>query len=1059
MSGSRPRTLNRVIRLIAPFLFGLVLTGYARGQDFNDDFGKNKVQYDTFDWRYIQSEHFDVYFAPGAERIAEFTAETAEAALKQIEASFNYRLEGRVTVITYRSHNGFEQNNVSFEIPEESVGGFTEFMKNRVVIPFTGNYESFRHVIHHELTHAVNMRMFYGTGFQSILMGATTSNIPLWFTEGLAEYESRGGWDVEADMFMRDATISGYLPPIDFLGGYFAYKGGQSIFYYLDRKYGPEKVGEFIGKVKSTRDVERALKSCVGVDLKEFNREWQNWLRGLYWPTIADLKRPGDFAERMSDHLNWRNFVNNGSAISPDGTQIAMLSDRTGFFDVWLMDVDSDRFTRLLQGERSEGFEQLKWLDARISWSPDGKFITFATKAGKHDAVNILDVTRRKVTRTLRFDMDGVFNPSWSPDGDKIAFVGLKDGESDLYYFDLTRNSLVQVTDDVFSDDDPSWSPDSRSLLFSSDREDSLGVRGYDMSVRMWQQDYHHSHLYSIRLGDSTAQRITSSPFTERTPTFTADGKYVIYVSDETGIPNLYRRDMATGETAAITNCLTGCMQPSYSAHTQRLVFTSLYEGGYDVYLIKNAQELPGLTLRPTNFRQHGSPEPQKAADSAHVASIAGRPMTPSDSVTIQRSVQQPFAHHVFADHGKTDAALTRESGSGDSLTAQGTTRKEGGGFFHKKYKTRFTPDFVYANAAYSSFLGAQGTGQMLLSDVLGDQLIYVTTDLYYDLKNLDNTNFSVQYLYLPHRVNYGVGLFRYVYYLESGNLRDQTVQLDLNASHPFSKYSRAELTVSSYAIDRSRYSDLANDYRAEHRRRAVVPSLSYIHDTVLWGTTGPVNGSRSRFSISGSPAVGKNAPGASYPYAQFYTVKGDLRGYFRLNRDFSLASRITAGFSGGRDPQNFYLGGVSNWINTRYENNRVPDDIDAFYFSSFVTPYRGANYFEKAHTGNRFFLTNQEFRFPLVEQMQLRFPLRMTFYDIRGALFTDIGAAWQDNTFKLTTVDTDGKRRLMDPQAAFGFGMRSWLGFFILRWDLAWSTDGSSVTKPRYFFSLGSEY
>jgi Tol biopolymer transport system component len=1049
------------MRLISVFLFGLVLTGYAHGQDFGDGFGKNKVQYDTFDWRFIQSEHFDVYFAPGAERIAEFCAETAEASLRKVENSFNYRLEGRVTIVTYRSHNGFEQTNVSSEIPEESVGGFTEFMKNRVVIPFTGNYESFRHVIHHELTHAVNMRMFYGTGFQSILTGVATSNVPLWFTEGLAEYESRGGWDVEADMFMRDATISGYLPPIDFLGGYLAYKGGQSVFYYMDRKYGPEKVSEFIGKVKSARDVNRALKSSVGVDMKEFNREWQNWLRSLYWPTIADLKRPGDFAERMTDHREWRNFVNNGSAISPDGTQIALLSDRTGFFDIWLMNIDNGHFTRLLQGERSEGFEQLKWLDARISWSPDGKFITFASKAGKTDAVNILDVKRHKISRTLRFDMDGVFNPTWSPDGNKIAFVGMKAGASDLYYYDLSSNSLAQVTHDVFSDDDPAWSPDSKSLVFSSDREDSLRTCRYDSTVKMWTLDYHHSHLYSMALGDSLAQRLTNTPYSERTPTYTADGKFLIYVSDANGIPNLYRRDLATGESVAVTNCLTGCTQPSYSARTQRMVFTSLQEGGYDVYLIKNAPELPGLTLKPTNFRQHGSPEPQNGQDSTAVAGLGGRTVTGSDSVTIPAGGKQGVAHHVFAERGTQDPERIGGHALGDTaLTSTvNTTRRDGGGFFSKKYKTKFSPDFFYANAAYSSFLGAQGTGQLLLSDVMGNQLLYVTTDLYYDLKNLDNTNFSLQYLYLPHRINYGIGFYRYVYYLDAGNLKDQTIQLNLNASYPISKYSRADLDVNALAIDRSKFDDPANDYLFDHRRRAVVPSLSYIHDTVLWGSTGPVNGSRYRFSLSASPALGSNTPGNSYPYAQFYTVKGDVRDYFRLNKDFSLASRITAGLSGGPNPQSFYLGGVSNWLNTRYENSRVPDDIDAFYFSSFVTPYRGANYFEKAHTGNRFFLVNQELRFPLIEQMQMRYPLPVAFYDIRGAVFTDIGAAWQDDAFKLTAVGANGKRVLKDPQAAFGLGMRANLGMFILHWDLAWSTDGTSVSKPRYFFSLGSEY
>ncbi len=192
----------------------IVLTLLVVSGALAQGFGKNKVQYEDFDWRYIQSEHFDVYYSEGQERIAEFTAETAERALKLIEASWDYSLEGRVKFIIYASHNRFQQTNVSLSIQEESLGGFTEFLKNRVVLPYTGNYEAFRHVIHHELTHAVNLRMFYGTGFQSIIIGVATSDIPLWFSEGVAEYESRGGWDVEADMFMRDATITGYLPPL-----------------------------------------------------------------------------------------------------------------------------------------------------------------------------------------------------------------------------------------------------------------------------------------------------------------------------------------------------------------------------------------------------------------------------------------------------------------------------------------------------------------------------------------------------------------------------------------------------------------------------------------------------------------------------------------------------------------------------------------------------------------------------------------------------------------------------------------------------------------------------
>jgi len=1020
----------------------LALAASAPGQGF----GKNKVQYEKFDWRYIQSEHFDVYFARGAELLAEFTAETAEEALQLIEKSWNYDLDGRITIVTYRSHNNFQQTNVSLEMPEESVGGFTEFLKNRVVIPFTGNYEDYRHVIHHEVTHAVNLRMFYGTGFQSILMGATTSDIPLWFTEGLAEYESRHGWDVEADMFMRDATISGYLPPMDLLGGYFAYKGGQSVFYYLDRTYGREKVGEFVNKVKNTGNVERALRQVVGVDMEEFNRQWQNWLRRIYWPTVADLRPPTEFAERVTDHTEWKNFVNTGATVSPDGTQIAFLSDRSDYFDIWLLELDSGKLTRLLRGERSGDYEQLKWLDARISWSPDAKFIAFASKAGDRDAVNVLDVEKRKVTRRLRFDLDGVFNPVWSPDGAKIAFVGMHSGLSDLYYYDLTGERLVRVTDDVFSDDDPAWSPDGTVLLFASDRQDSLRVRGYDPSLRIWRLNYRQTDLYRIQPGDSLAERLTFTPASERTPTFLTGGKYLVYSSDDNGIFNLYRYDLESRRSEAITNCLTGCLRPSASLNTQRLAFTALYNGGYDVFVLKNVQDAPALELKPTNFRLHGSPEPRP-----ETAAAEGRP---TSSVDIRPDLR-PYANYVFSQGAAPEGGDVRDRAMADTST----TRKPGGGFFSKHYKVKFTPDFVHAAAAYSSFFGAQGTGQILLSDVLGNQLIFINTDLYYDFNHLDNTNFSIQYFYLPRRINYGVGLFRYVYYLDGGNLQDKTVQFELNTAYPFSKYARAEMNVGFYAIDRAEWADWPiENYLPTARRRVLLPELAYIHDTVMWGITGPVNGSRYRFSYAYSPPMGTNGV-VNKPFAEFYTVKGDLRDYIRLGHDYAWASRVTAGFSGGRDPQHFFLGGVSNWINRRFENNRIPGDIDDFYFASFVMPFRGGDYFEKRGTGHRFFLTNQEFRFPAVETLRLRWPLPLTLRDIRGALFTDIGAAWNDQQFKLTQVDTSGTRRLADPQIAYGLGLRAWLGLFVLRWDVAWSTDGVNASKPRYFVSLGSEY
>jgi hypothetical protein len=108
------------------FTFLLILTALA-GSALAQGFGKNKVQYVDFDWRYIQSEHFDVYYSAGQERIAEFTAETAERALSLIEASWDYTLEGRIKFIIYASHNRFQQTNVSLQIQDEALADLRNF--------------------------------------------------------------------------------------------------------------------------------------------------------------------------------------------------------------------------------------------------------------------------------------------------------------------------------------------------------------------------------------------------------------------------------------------------------------------------------------------------------------------------------------------------------------------------------------------------------------------------------------------------------------------------------------------------------------------------------------------------------------------------------------------------------------------------------------------------------------------------------------------------------------------------------------------------------------------
>ena len=242
-------------------------------------FGKNKIQYEKFNWRFIQSKHFDVYFYDGGYDIARFTAEIAESAYVKVKSDFAYELSDRVIIIIYNSHNHFQQTNVTYSYLEEGIGGFTELFKNRVVVPYEGSYEQFRHVIHHELVHAVMNDMLYGGSIQSLVSGSVTQ-VPLWFAEGLAEYCSQR-WNTQLDMVVRDATLTGYLPPIEWLD-YFPYQGGASVFRYIAQKYGTQKIGEIMHKVKGSFSFESAFRSALGIDFKELTEEWQREMKRYF---------------------------------------------------------------------------------------------------------------------------------------------------------------------------------------------------------------------------------------------------------------------------------------------------------------------------------------------------------------------------------------------------------------------------------------------------------------------------------------------------------------------------------------------------------------------------------------------------------------------------------------------------------------------------------------------------------------------------------------------------------------------------------------------------------
>src|SRR3989441_1112384 len=173
--------------------------------------GQNKVQYRRFDWRVLRSDHVDLYFYPEEEELGRVALGYAEESYGVLARRFNHAVRRRIPLIIYASHTDFEQTNILPFVPPEGLLGVTEFLKRRVTLPFTGSYTDFRHTLRHDLVHVFQLSL--ETEVFARYPRLHHATLPLWDTEGLAEFFSAGA-DSRYQLILRDMTISGQLPAL-----------------------------------------------------------------------------------------------------------------------------------------------------------------------------------------------------------------------------------------------------------------------------------------------------------------------------------------------------------------------------------------------------------------------------------------------------------------------------------------------------------------------------------------------------------------------------------------------------------------------------------------------------------------------------------------------------------------------------------------------------------------------------------------------------------------------------------------------------------------------------
>lgn len=539
-------------------------------------FGQNKVQYEISNWKTIQSENFEVYFQEGSEKLANFSIAVLESTYYHYKKILSFKEDKdkrKILVVIYNSSNEFEETNILFERLPEAVSGFTEAFKNRIVLPYNGEISDFRHTLSHELTHYFQNKVWYGTGLDAFNRRLSIQ-VPLWFTEGMAEFLS-SGWTPECEQYIIDALLNNKIIPLKSLekySGYVIYKEGQSVLNFITELYGEKKLGELFNSIRETKSFEKSVAKILGLTVDKLDEMWQRDLKKKYSSVFSERTFIDEKTERLTDHTRIKNYLNYAPTISPDGNVVVYYRDRKGEIEIGVIStIDKKDLGSIVKEGMGRKFESLHILDGHISFSKDNERICFVSKELGKDNIYIYNIKKGKVENKINFDLDRIIWPEFSDDGNKIVFTGVKDGYSDIFFYDLKSKKITRLTNDFWSDLTPLFFNDK--ILFTSNRKLNS------------EWDYDEYNLYSVDL-NGNIQKILSFSGSIIAPVLKDSTIY--FISERSGNRELYAYDLLNKEVFKISDFIEPIHSFSIADDGKKAVFSVLTKSGYDLFLIQD---------------------------------------------------------------------------------------------------------------------------------------------------------------------------------------------------------------------------------------------------------------------------------------------------------------------------------------------------------------------------------------------------------------------------------------------------------------------------------------
>jgi Tol biopolymer transport system component len=983
-------------------------------------FGRNKPRYESFDFKVLQTPHFEIYHYLDNSQLVTALANQAEHWYLLHQATLQDTFKQKNPLIFYNDHADFQQTNAVFGEISIGTGGVTEGLKNRVVLPIAMSNAQTKHVLGHELVHAFQYHM--------ILAGDSTSmqhlaNLPLWMIEGLAEYMSIGRVDANTSLWMRDAVLNDKVPRLKDLYNpqFFPYRWGQAFWAFVAGLKGDGVITPlFVTTAKYGFD--EACRQVLGMKEEELSKLWVSAIKDHYGQFLGDKKerfvgRPFISKDKKGGRLNI------GPVLSPNGKYVLFLSEKDLFsIDFYLADANTGDVIRKVHSSTRNGhLDDINFIESAGTWSSDSKQVAFV---GVRKGQNVLVLKNLKGKTLETFEVPGVpafSNPAWSPDGKSIVVAGLADGQVDLFQVFLKNKNVVRLTNDHYSEMHPAWAPNGNTLAFATDQ------LSFERNAERWT-----FNIAFMDMGDGEGKQVKIPEVffgaDNLNPVFDASGN-VLFLSDRDGFRNLYQFEPASGKVFQMTELLTGisgitpyapALTASIKENRDRVFFTHYFKGGHNIYKAKTEDFLHReVAPDSVNFDAATLLRVNKRAPDLVEANLSKLNELPE----LPASELKPIAF-------KPKFKLDYVGGGGVGVGV-------GGGPYYNGTTT-----------------GLSGNVDLLFGDILGDQMIF--TSIFMNGEIFD-AGAQVAYINQKKRLGWGVSLSHLPY--SSGRfgyagldtlpiddspnavfdhfifdrIRTFEEKIGVFAQYPFSRTLRVEggasLALYSNRVDRyDQYYDAFGRLIYQDRNKVdaekvglrlfngnlATANLALVGDNSYFGLASPVKGYRYRLGVE-----------RYFGDFNFYNLTADYRRYVYV-KPFTLAARLMHFGRYGKDGNSFYnifLG--YPWFMRGFEVNASNEillkngrSIDELY-------------------GSKIGLANFEIRMPFTGPENFAL-IKSKFFFTELSFFTDGGLAW--DVFKKPADNPQLREFEFNPLFSAGVSLRiNLFGALILEPYYAW--------------------